>query len=162
MEFDTRARLHHNKKKLKQQQPHSGGLHPAATATYHDDPPIREQQRNNDHPVVSNDPTSAGYVVYHDQDELTGSSSSNGSDSDSNIPTAVVHGDNTTQSQGESQFGTLLNLDSPPANTTTTTSHDGNWISTSKTGDDLAGVFGNPSAGVKTANLLDITSAWRT
>ena len=158
-EFDTRARLHHNKKKkLKQQQPHSGGLHPAAAATYHDDPPVIEQQRNDDHPVVSStiDPTSAGYVAYRDQDELTGSSSSNDSDSDSNIPTAaVLHSDNTSQPQ--SQFGTLLNLDSPPA-TTAATSHDSNWISTSQTGDDLAAVFGNPSVGIKTANLLDITS----
>lgn len=163
MEFDTRARLHHNKKKLKQQQPHSGGLRPTVAATYHDDAPVREQQRNDDHPVVSStvDPTSAGYIAYRDQDELTGSSSSDDSDSDSNVPTGIVHGDNTTQPQGVSQFGTLLNLDSPPASSTTTTSHDDNWISTSQAGNDLAAVFGNPSAGVKTADLLDITSGGR-
>ena len=109
----------------------------------------------------SNDPTSAGYVVYRDQDELTGSSSSNDSDSDSDVPTAALHNDATTQSQGQSQFGTSLNLDSPPASTTAVTGHDGSWISTSQTGDDLAAVFGDPTAGVKTANLLDITSEGR-
>ena len=159
MEFDTRARLHHNKKKQKQHQPHSG-LHSATT--YHDHPPVKEQPRTDDHPVVTSAPTSAGYVAYRDQDELTGSSSSNDSDSDSNVPTAAtLHDDNTAHSQGQSQFGTLLNLDSPPATTTTATSHDGNWIGTSQAGDDLAAVFGNPSAGVKTANLLDIASQGR-
>ena len=130
--------------------------------TYHDHPPVKEQPRTDDHPVVTSAPTSAGYIAYHDQDELTGSSSSNASDSDSNVPTAAtLHDDNTTHSQGQSQFGMLLNLDSPPATMTTATSHDGNWIGTSQAGDDLAAVFGNPSAGVKTANLLDITSQGR-
>lgn len=153
VEFDTRARLHRNKKKQKQLQPHSG-LHPPAT--YHDHPPAKEQ------PVISsaNDPAPAGYIPYRDQDEVTGSSSSEDSDSDSNLPAAAhtLHDNTTSYSQEQTQFGTLLNLDSPPASTTT--SRDGGWISTSgvpQTGDDLAAVFGNPSAGVKTANLLDIT-----
>ena len=91
---------------------------------------------------------------------MTGSSSSDddSSDSDSNIPATAhtSHGDTTSQSQEQSQFGTLLNLDSPPANTVTAAVHHGGWVSTSTTGDDLAAVFGNPSMGVKTANLLDI------
>ena len=158
MEFDTRARLHHNKKKQKhhqQQQSHSG-LH--SVATYHDHPPVREQPNNDDHSVTTTAP--AGYVPYRDQDEMTDSSSSeDDSDSDSNIPTNVhtPHGDATGHSQGQSQFGTLLNLDSPPASTATANVHDGGWVSTSSTGDDLAAVFGNTSVGIKTANLLDIT-----
>ena len=160
MEFDTRARLHHNKKKQKhhqqQQQQSDSGLNSAAM--YHDYPPVREQSRVDDYPVTTTAP--AGYVPYRDQDEVTGSSSSDddSSDSDSNIPTTVhtSHGDTTGHLQEQPQFGTLLNLDSPPANTATAAAHDGGWVSTSTTGDDLAAVFGNPSVGIKTANLLDI------
>lgn len=158
MEFDTRARLHHNKKKQKQQQQH-GGLH-SAVNPYHDHPPTREQQ---DHSTIPSDPTTAGYIPYRDQDEVTGSSSSSDdSDSDSSIPiaTRTVHNNASSQSQEQAQFGALLNLDSPPASTANTAGHGG-WVTTTssapQTDDDLAAVFGNPSAAVKTANLLDIT-----
>ena len=151
-EFDTRARLHRNKKKQKQQQPHSAA--PTVTKTYHDHPPVKEQPRN-DHAIVTADPTTAGYVAYRDQDELTSSSSSD-SDSDSNMPAAAgtLHDNITSHSQEQSQFGTLLNLDSPPASTTTAAK-----VTTSvpQAEDDLAAVFGNPTTSVKTANLLDFT-----
>ena len=153
VEFDTRARLHHNNKKHKQQQPH--GAVPTVAPTYHDRPPVKEQARN-DHTIVTGDPTTAGYVAYRDQDELTGSSSSDDSDSDSNMPavTGSLHDNITSHSQEQSQFGTLLNLDSPPVSTTTAAR-----ITTSvpQAEDDLAAVFGNPSTSVKTANLLDFT-----
>lgn len=154
MEFDARARLHHNKKKHKQQPPIShGGLH----SSYHDYPPAKEQESQHTLTDVS-DVTTIGYVPYRDQDEVTDSSSSDGddSDSDSNIPSAThtLH-DSTEHSRGQEK---LLNLDSPPANTT---AHSGSWMNTAlptATTDDLAAVFGNPSAsGVRTANLLDIT-----
>jgi len=88
------------------------------------------------------------YIPYHDHDEISPSSSDDNSDTDANVLSTI----NTGNSQQAAQFGTLLNLDSPPANTTAV-----NNTRASQPGDDLAAVFSNPLADVQTANLLDVS-----
>lgn len=140
-EFDNRATYHY-KQKLQQQSQSRSRLHspPCSSAQ-----PQPSTSHNNDkHPFT--EPMTTAYIPYHDHDEMSPSSSDGDSDSDAN----VLSTDNPGNSQ-QAQFGTLLNLDSPPANTTTTTTRP------PQPSDDLSAVFSNPSVDVQTANLLDVS-----
>ena len=145
-EFDSRATYHH-KQKLQQQQSQS-------RSRLHSPPSSSAQQsstsRSNDHHPFT-EPMTTAYIPYHDHDEISPSSSDDDSDSDAN----VLSTDNRGNSQ-QAQFGTLLNLDSPPASTTTTTAVN-NTTRGPQPGDDLAAVFSNPLVNVQTANLLDVS-----
>ena len=144
-EFDKRATYHYIQK-LQQQSQSTSRLHSPPTSSSTQQQPSTSQS-NDQHPFT--EPMTTAYIPYHDHDEMSPSSSDNDSDSDAN----VLSTDNPVNSQ-QAQFGTLLNLDSPPANTTTTA------VTSSRApqpSDDLAAVFSNPSVDVKTANLLDVS-----